>query len=138
MMCKSVRKHRGFHKIKIIAELEMPAWRPPVLRAVSENCAENDERFRRFMPPALYNPNSVLIRKVPGVCWLLAFTVTQGSDTKETPAFKTTQRALDCSIVDPYKKQLFPDHENYAKAGQQRFELVIAHWDVPVETIPLN
>ncbi|MDB5149305.1 MAG: hypothetical protein JWQ57_3325 [Mucilaginibacter sp.] len=77
MMCKPVRKYPGFHKIEIIAELEMPARRPPAL-------------------------------------------------------------ALDYSIADPYKKQLFPDQESYAKAEQHRFELVIAHWDVPVETISLN
>jgi len=59
-------------------------------------------------------------------------------DFKVTLTFKTEHLALDYSIVDPYKKQLFPDQEGYVKAEQQRFELVLAHWDVPVETIPLN
>jgi len=59
-------------------------------------------------------------------------------DFKVTLTFKTEHLALDYSIVDPYKKQLFPDQESYAKAEQQRFELVIAHWDVPVENVPLN
>jgi hypothetical protein len=51
--------------------------------------------------------------------------------------FKDEHLALDYSIVDPYKKQLFPDQESYKKAEQRRFELLIAHWDVPVETLAL-
>lgn len=59
-------------------------------------------------------------------------------DFKVTITFKTEHLALDYSIVDPFKKQLFPDQENYKKAELHRFELVIAHWDVPVEPVPLN
>jgi hypothetical protein len=59
-------------------------------------------------------------------------------DFKVTLTFKTEHLALDYSIVDPYKKQLFPDLDALAKAEQQRFELIIAHWDVPVEVLPLN
>lgn len=59
-------------------------------------------------------------------------------DFKVTITFKTEHLALDYSIVDPFKKQLFPDQDSNAKAEQHRFELVLAHWDVPVETMPLN
>lgn len=59
-------------------------------------------------------------------------------DFKVAITFKTEHLALDYSIVEPYKKQLFPDQDTYIKAEQHRFELVIAHWDVPVETFPLN
>jgi len=59
-------------------------------------------------------------------------------DFKVTLTFKTEHLAFDYSIVDPYKKQLFPDQQTYQKEEQYRFELVIAHWDVPVETVPLN
>jgi hypothetical protein len=59
-------------------------------------------------------------------------------DFKVAITFKTEHLALDYSIVDPYKQQLFPDSATYNKAEQQRFELVIAHWDVLVETLPLN
>lgn len=59
-------------------------------------------------------------------------------DFKVTLIFKTEHLALDYSIVDPYKKQLFPDQDAYKKAEQARFELVLAHWDVPVASIPLN
>jgi len=58
-------------------------------------------------------------------------------DFKVAITFKDEHLALDYSIVDPYKKQLFPDQESYRKAEQRRFELLIAHWDVPVETLAL-
>jgi hypothetical protein len=59
-------------------------------------------------------------------------------DFKVTITFKTEHLALDYSIVDPYKKVLFLDQEVYAKAEQHRFELLISHWDVVVEELPLD
>lgn len=59
-------------------------------------------------------------------------------DFKVTITFKNEHLAFDYSIIDPFKKQLYPDQESYKKAEIHRFELVIAHWDVPVETIALN
>jgi hypothetical protein len=58
-------------------------------------------------------------------------------DFKVTITFKDEHLALDYSIVDPFKKQLFPDQESYQKAEQHRFELLIAHWDVLIEPVPL-
>jgi hypothetical protein len=58
-------------------------------------------------------------------------------DFKVAITFKTEHLALDYSIVDPFKKDLFPDQESYKKAEQHRFELVISHWDVIVAPIPL-
>ncbi len=59
-------------------------------------------------------------------------------DFKVTTTFRTEHLALDYSIVDPYIKELYPDQDAHAKAEQQRFELVLAHWDVIVENLPLN
>ncbi len=59
-------------------------------------------------------------------------------DFKVTLTFKTEHLAFDYSITEPYKKQLYPNQEAYVKAEQYRFELLLAHWDVPVETLPLN
>jgi len=59
-------------------------------------------------------------------------------DFKVTITFKTEHLALDYSIVDPFKKELFPDTDDYKKQEQRRWELVLAHWDVPVEIFPLN
>lgn len=59
-------------------------------------------------------------------------------DFKIILVFKNERLAFDYSIVDPYKKQLFPDQEAYQKSEQYRFELLLAHWDVPVEAVKLN
>ena len=58
-------------------------------------------------------------------------------DFKVTLTFRTEHLAFDYSITEPFKKQLFPDQDAYQKAEQHRFELVIAHWDVPVENVAL-
>jgi hypothetical protein len=59
-------------------------------------------------------------------------------DFKVIITFKTEHLAFDYSITEPLKKMLFPNQESYVKAEQHRFELVIAHWDVPVEAVVLN
>ena len=59
-------------------------------------------------------------------------------DFKVSLTFKTIALAFDHSITDPYKKQLFPDQESYKKQEQHRFELLLAHWDIPVEDVSLN
>lgn len=59
-------------------------------------------------------------------------------DYKVILVFKNARLALDYSIVDPFKKELFPDQDTYKKEEQQRWELVIAHWDVLVAEVPLN
>jgi hypothetical protein len=59
-------------------------------------------------------------------------------DFKVAITFKTEHLAFDYSIVDPFKKVLFPDQENYQKQEQHRFELLISHWDVVVEPVALN
>ncbi len=35
-------------------------------------------------------------------------------------------------------KQLFPDQEKYAKEEQRRFEILVAHWDVPLNVVDLG
>ncbi|MDB5011287.1 MAG: hypothetical protein JWR67_2188 [Mucilaginibacter sp.] len=59
-------------------------------------------------------------------------------DFKVTLTFKTEHLAFDYSITDPFKKQLYPDQKSYEEAEQHRFELVLAHWDVPVEDVNLK
>ena len=58
-------------------------------------------------------------------------------DFKVAITFKDEHTALDYSIVDPFRKELFPDQDSYGKAEQHRFELLISHWDVIVEPIAL-
>jgi hypothetical protein len=39
---------------------------------------------------------------------------------------------------DSLKKQLFPDQTAYAKEEQRRFEILDAHWDLPIKTVDVD
>ena len=39
---------------------------------------------------------------------------------------------------DALKKLLFPDKETYEREEQRRFEILDAHWDLPVKTVNLE
>ena len=58
-------------------------------------------------------------------------------DLRVTVIFKNVQLAFDESLVDPYKKELYPDQDSYAKSEQHRFELLISHWDIEVANLQL-
>jgi len=70
----------------------------------------------------------------------------------ETPAFHTTEdgrwdyrvtirykNATVANTANPdeeaFKKELWPDQATYTKEEQRRFEILIAHWDLPVTDI---
>lgn len=59
-------------------------------------------------------------------------------DYKITLVFKDVQAAFDPNLTEPYKKQLYPDLGKLEKEEQHRFELLIAHWDVPVQHVDLD
>lgn len=59
-------------------------------------------------------------------------------DFKVILVFKNVQAAFDPNLTDPYKKQLYPDLDKLTKDEQHRFELLIAHWDVPVAAVDLE
>jgi hypothetical protein len=59
-------------------------------------------------------------------------------DYRVTIVFKDAVIAHDFSVEEGLNKQLFPDQEAYKKEEQQRFELLQAHWDVPVEDVALD
>ena len=59
-------------------------------------------------------------------------------DFKVVIVYKTTQAAFDHDLTTPYKKKLFPDLEKLAREEKERFELVIAHWDVMTERVALE
>jgi hypothetical protein len=37
-----------------------------------------------------------------------------------------------------HAKTLFPDQESYKREEQRRFEILLAHWDLPVRSLDLN
>jgi len=59
-------------------------------------------------------------------------------DFKVIVVYKNADLALNHSITDPYKKELYTDLTKLAKDEQYRFTLLIAHWDVFTEKIELK
>jgi len=70
----------------------------------------------------------------------------------ETPAYHTTEdgrwdyrvtiRYKDSTVAttanpdeEAFKKELWPDQAMFAKEEQRRFEILLAHWDLPVTDI---
>lgn len=51
--------------------------------------------------------------------------------------WKNVWAAHDDSGDDQIRKLLFPDQETFNREEQRRFEILIAHWDVPVKTVEL-
>lgn len=58
-------------------------------------------------------------------------------DFKVTLVFKNVQAAFDPDLTTPYKKLIYPNLDKLEKDEQHRFELLLSHWDVMTESIPL-
>jgi hypothetical protein len=58
-------------------------------------------------------------------------------DFRVTVVFRTAALAFDEHLLDPYKKDLFPDLDALGKSEQHRFELLLSHWDIEVADEPL-
>jgi hypothetical protein len=59
-------------------------------------------------------------------------------DYRVTIVFKNATVANEPFDEDALKKQLFPDKETYEREEQQRFEILDAHWDLPLKTVDLE
>jgi hypothetical protein len=59
-------------------------------------------------------------------------------DYRVTIVFKNATVANEPFDEDALKKQLFPDKETYQREEQRRFEILDAHWDLPVKTVDLE
>jgi len=59
-------------------------------------------------------------------------------DYRVTIVFKNATVANEPFAEDALKKQLFPDQETYAREEQRRFEILDAHWDLPIKTVDLE
>ena len=55
-----------------------------------------------------------------------------------TITFKNLAAAHDNSGEEAIIRKLYPDQEAFRKEEQRRFELLIAHWDVPLVSVPLE
>lgn len=59
-------------------------------------------------------------------------------DFRVTIVFKNATIAFGPSPEEEIIKRLYPDQETFKKEEQRRFEILAAHWDVPIATLPLD
>jgi hypothetical protein len=59
-------------------------------------------------------------------------------DFRVTIVFKSAAIANDNFDSSALIKQLFPDQETYKKEEQRRFEILDAHWDLPIKDVDLE
>ena len=59
-------------------------------------------------------------------------------DYRVTIVFKNATVANDGFDEKALIKQLYPDQETYKKEEQRRFEILEAHWDLPIKDVDLN
>jgi hypothetical protein len=59
-------------------------------------------------------------------------------DYRVTIVFKNVQATADGFDEESLKKSLFPDQETFKKEEQRRFEILLAHWDLPIDDVDLQ
>jgi hypothetical protein len=59
-------------------------------------------------------------------------------DYRVTIVFKNAAVANDNFDSTTLIKQLYPDQETYKKEEQKRFEILDAHWDLPIKDVDLD
>jgi hypothetical protein len=59
-------------------------------------------------------------------------------DFRVTIVFKNSAAADEPFDETALKKQLWPDRATYQREEQRRFEILDAHWDVPVKSVDLD
>ena len=60
-------------------------------------------------------------------------------DYRVTIVFKDAATANDPSFDEKALiQQLFPDQETYKKEEQRRFQILLAHWDLPIQDVDLK
>jgi len=59
-------------------------------------------------------------------------------DYRITIVFKNAAIANDNFDASEIIKQLYPDQDTYKKEEQRRFEILDAHWDLPIKAVDLT
>lgn len=59
-------------------------------------------------------------------------------DYRVTIVFKSAAAYHEPSNEEAIIKQLYPDQGTFKREEQRRFEILIAHWDVPIVGVPEN
>jgi hypothetical protein len=55
-------------------------------------------------------------------------------DYRVTIVFKDAARSMQGDSAELIK-QLYPDQDTFKREEQRRFEIVLAHWDLPISTL---
>jgi hypothetical protein len=59
-------------------------------------------------------------------------------DYRVTIRFRNAAIAFSDFDSEPLNRELFPDQETFKKEEQRRFEILLAHWDLPVSPLELG
>jgi|SRR6185369_15246548 len=59
-------------------------------------------------------------------------------DYRVTITYKNAMVANDSSGEEEIIKRLFPDQQTYKREEQRRFEILLAHWDLPITAVDLT
>jgi hypothetical protein len=59
-------------------------------------------------------------------------------DYRVTIVFKSAAIANDNFDSEALARQLYPDQETFKKEEQRRFEILDAHWDLPIKDVQLD
>ena len=59
-------------------------------------------------------------------------------DYRVTIVFRDIQTAFGEFDSDPINKELYPDQETFKREEQRRFEILQAHWDLPINSVDLE
>ena len=59
-------------------------------------------------------------------------------DFRVTIVFKNATVANETIDESALRKQMYPDQETFEREEQRRFEILDAHWDLPVKTVDLE
>jgi hypothetical protein len=59
-------------------------------------------------------------------------------DYRVTIVFKNLAAAHDSTTEEALIKQLYPDQETFKREEARRFEILLAHWDVPLVDVELD
>jgi hypothetical protein len=59
-------------------------------------------------------------------------------DYRVTIVFKNLAAAHDSTTEEALIKQLYPDQETFRREEARRFEILLAHWDVPLVDVELD
>lgn len=59
-------------------------------------------------------------------------------DYRVTLVFRNVAAAFGEALSEDEMRALYPDQETFQKEEQRRFEILLAHWDVPVRPVELT